>query len=284
MATIIKGEIKGRRGRLEKTEDGHVYTETRKYIVLSDIRTESPYAVTATSGLPIVGLSVLGSTGARCKSIDPEQDDKNPQKWTVTAEFSTEKVDQKEDPEDPTNPDPRTWIPVYRGVMETYPEVMYRDSDGKAYVNSAGDRFPEPLIKQRPIIVYEFSQYEDPSVGDKEIGDRSFSMNSSVFKEWPAWTLLLTVKSFERGYFYGFETVRIDYRLSYKKGILVSGAPAGWRDTPLDIGYSYNGTGGKVHSPTLVALDEFGNQKGFGAAADVKIFKAPTPSSFTFLR
>lgn len=286
MATLFKGEERGRRGRLEKTQDGHVYVETRTYVVTSNIRNESPYAVVATAGLPIVNLTILAGSNARCRSLSPEQDKKAPHVWKVVAEFTTEPLDQKENPEDPNNPDPKQWIPVYKGTMETYPEVMYQDQDGLAYVNSAGDRFPEPLIKQRPIIVYEFHQYEDPAITDKAIGDRSFSMNSSVFKTFPAWTLLLTVKEFERGYFFGYEAVKIAYRLAYKEGITVSGAPAGWRDTPLDVGYSYlPGAGGdKVNSHSLVFLNSNGTKKGVGATPDVKIFKAPKSSSFSFLR
>ena len=283
MATTLKGEERGRRGRLEKTKDGHVYTETRTYVVTSNIRTESPYAVVATSGLPLVNLTVLSGSNARCRSLTPEQDKKAPHVWRVVAEFTTEPLDQKENPEDPTNPDPTQWIPVYRGTIETYPEVMYKDYDGNAYVNSAFDRFPEPLIKQRPIIVYEFTQYEAPSVTDIQIGDRSFTMNSSVFKTYPKWTLLLAVKSFERGYFYGFEAVKIEYRMAYKRGLLISGEPAGWRDTPLDVGYSYL-EGGKKVSPFLVSLNSDGTKKADDAAPDVKIFKAAKPDSFTFLR
>jgi hypothetical protein len=278
MATVLKGEMKGRRGRLEKTEDGHVYTETRKYIVLSNIRTESPYTVTATSGIPIVGLSVLAATGARCKSVDPEQDEANPQKWTVTAEFSTEQVDQKEDPADPTNPDPAVWIPVYKGVIETYPEVMYVDRTGAPYVNSAGDRFPEPLIKQKPILVYEFTQYELPSLTDIQIGDRTFSVNNATFKGFPEWTLMLSVKEFERGFFYGYERVKIAYRVAYKKD--------NWKDKPLDMGYSSIEGGGKVHQPTLVALNSpSGSKRSAGAAPSALSFEAPAPINFaSFLR
>ncbi len=137
MATTLKGEERGRRGRLEKTKDGHVYVETRTYVVTSNIRTESPYAVVATSGLPLVNLSILAGSNARCRSLTPEQDKKAPHVWRVVAEFTTEPLDQKENPEDPENPDPTQWIPVYRGPIETYPEVMYKDHDGEAYVNSA---------------------------------------------------------------------------------------------------------------------------------------------------
>jgi hypothetical protein len=285
MATTLKGEERGRRGRLEKTQDGHVYTETRTYVVTSNIRNESPYTVVATAGLPLVHMSILAGTNARCKSLTPEQDKKTPHVWKVVAEFSTEKIDQKENPSDPTNPDPTQWIPVYKGVIETYPEVMYFDRSGARYVNSAGDRFPEPLVKQRPIIVYEFSQYEAPSITDKQIADRVYCVNNATFKGFPAWSLLLSAKSFERGYFYGYEAVKIDYRIAYKKGYPVGGTPQGWKDVPLDVGYSYlDSSGKKLNSPYLVSLNSDGTKRADGATPDAKIFEGPDPISFSFLR
>lgn len=285
MATTLKGEERGRRGRLEKTKDGHVYTETRTYVVTSNIRTESPYAVVATAGLPLVNLTVLSGSNARCRSLTPEQDKKAPHVWRVVAEFTTEPLDQKENPADPTNPDPTQWIPVYSGTIETYPEVMYRDRTGKPYVNSAKDRFPEPLIKQRPVIVYEFTQYESPSVTDVQIGDRNFTANNASFKGYPTWSLLLSVKRFERGYFYGFDAVKIEYRMAYKKGLTVGGTPQGWRDTPLDVGYSYLMGSNKVNSPFLVSLNSDGTKKADDANPDVLTFEAPEPINFaSFLR
>lgn len=290
MAFVLKGEKPGRGGRLQRTTDGYVFTEQRIYVVIADIKDASPLSIVSTAGLPIVGLTPT-SSGAICRSLDPKQDQKQPRVWNVTADFSTEPLNQKTDPGGTPNPDPTTWIPIYRGAIETYQEVMYADRNGKRYVNSANDKFPEPLVKQRPIIVYEFTQYEAATLTDKQIGDRNDNTNSVTFKGFEPWTLKLNIKQFERGFYFGYEAVKIDYRVAYKRGLQDNaGNWTGWKDIPLDMGYSYFDvdkatTGKKFTSLHPVALNANGTKKADNADPEWIVFEGLTPVSFsTFLR
>lgn len=290
MSTFLKGEMRGRRARLERTNDGWTFNETRRYVVISNDVRESPVAVVGTPGIPIPGLTIT-SSGAVCKSVDPEQDEKQPKVWRVNAEFSTEPINQKTDPSGTPDPNPTNWIPLYKGVIETYADVMYADRNGKRYVNSANDKFPEPLVKNSPIIVYEFTQYEPNSLTDRQIGDRNDSTNNAVFRSFDKWTLKLNIKGFERGYYFGYECVKIDYRVAYKQGVQDNaGEWTGWKDIPLDMGYSYftsaKGSGGaKVTSQQLVALNQDGTKKADNADPEWIVFEGLKALNFSsFLR
>ncbi|AMV34585.1 hypothetical protein VN12_20845 [Pirellula sp. SH-Sr6A] len=277
MATLLKGVQKGKGGSIRKSGSNMVYTERHRYIVLSDVRNESILNVLSTAGLPKVMVSTIAGTGGNCVCVglDPKQDEGSPFTWFVDSEWSTESENQTTS----SNPDPTTWVPRYSGKVETYPEVIYKDfsTPPKPYLNSAKDKFPEPLIVRRPVIVYDFFQYEAPTVTDVQIGDRNDTINSAIFKGFGAQTLKLTVTGFERGFYFGFDCVRINYSVAYKKNK--------WLNTPLDMGYSYlTSTGERIATDKIVCLNSDGTKKSDNATPDTLEFKEFPEISFSFLR
>lgn len=276
MATLLKGVKKGRGGSVKQSGQNITYTERRTYIVLSDIKNDSVINVLSTAGLPRVMLTTVDGTGGQCVCTDvsPKQDDGCSYTWFVDVEFSTNAEKQ----ETSGDPDPTTWIPVYSGKVETYPEVLYRDfsSPRKPYLNSAGDKFPEPLIVKRPVIVYDFYQYEPATITDSEIGDRNDTVNTASVRDFAAETLKLTVTGFERGWFFGFPAVRINYSIAYKKDK--------WLNEPLNAGYGYKIAGKRYPSDKLVFLNSDGSPKADSAEPDVLTFKESRQISFSFLR
>ena len=286
MATILKGWKKGMSGKFSKAKSGPVYTETRTAVVFSDLKTESPAAVLYTTGLPRVGLTTLsGIANSICTDVNPKQDTGSPYLWTVDCEFSTATEDQ--DTND--NPDPTTWTPRYSGKIETYPEVMYEDFTPASaspagpykYVNSAGKKFPEPLIRNRPIIVYSFKQYIVSTITDVQIGEFNDTTNQSAFKGFAAYTLKCTISEFERGYFYAMSCTVLSVSLAYKRD--------GWFDRPLDMGYEYRPTAGAVAVGSaggmLVSLNSDGTLRSDLSPPLAKSFLPHKPVAFsTFLR
>ncbi len=276
MATVLKGVQKGKGGSVRKSGANVVYTERRRYVVLSDQRNESVLNVLATVGLPRVMLTTIPDTDDQCicTGLDPKQDEGSPYVWFVDADFSTESEKQETD----GDPDPTTWVPVYSGKVESYPEVLYKDfsSPRRPYLNSAGDKFPEPLILQRPIIVYDFFQYEPAAITDVEIGDRNDTINSASHRGFAARTLKLSVTSFERGFFFGHSLVRINYSVAYKQDT--------WLNRPLDMGYSHKISGVRHPTDKIVALNPDGTAKPDSADPDVLEFKSHREISFSFLR
>lgn len=282
MATVLLGEKKGsRRANYSNRGSKFVYEETLTYIVESDVYNESPITVLLTSGLPTVLVSTITGTGGYCicTGLNPTQNNLNGKIWEVEATFTTDIEGQDVEAGDPE--DPTTWVPRYRGKFEFYNEVLYKDrsSTPKPYVNSAGDKFPEPLISRKPIVVYEFWQIEPNTVTDLDIGNRNDKINSATFRSaFAAKTLKLTVSGFERGWFYGADAVKIDYQLAYN--------PDGWLNKPIDAGYGYlvSAGGAKVPSDTLVYLNTDGTKKADGATPSFLEFEPFEAISFSFLR
>ena len=276
MATFLKGYKKGKGGKLKATEKGMVYTESRTAVVISSIPNDSPYNVCLTAGLPKVGIDVLSPTGAVCTDLDPKQDSASPYVWFVSEEYSTEVNGQ----DTSSGADPTAWVPRYKGKIQTYPEVLYEDfsTPPKPYLNSARCKFPEPLIVNRPVIVYDFVQYEPDTLTDVQIGDRNDTVNSASItgRGFAAQTLKLSITEFERGYYYGYPCVRINYSVAYKKNK--------WLNVPLDVGYEYMLSGKRYPSDVLVALNSDGTRRAETDPPLTLQFKQFREISFSFLR
>lgn len=277
MATVLKGMQKGKGGSLKQSGKTFSYTERRRYIVISSVPNDSILNVLNTTGLPKVMVTSIPGTSGQCvcTGLDPKQDEGSPYTWFVDAEFSTSNEKQ----ETGGDPDPTTWIPVYSAKIETYPEVLYEDfsTPKKKYLNSARDKFPEPLIVKRPIIVYDFFQYEPATLTEVEIGDRNDTVNIDEFRGFAAETLKLTVSGMEYGFFYGYPAVRVNYSVAYKKNK--------WLNVPLNVGYSYLLDGVRTPSDVLVALNSDGTKKADTAIPDTLTFKENPQIEFDdFLR
>lgn len=238
MATTLRGVKAGTGGKLSSTAKGYVYTQSLEYVVISDVKDETIFNVLNTSGLPRIGFTSTAFADAVCRDLSPKQDPKQPYLWRVTADFTTEPLNQDTTGDDPDNPDPTAWVPLYKGTIETFPEVMFEDfsTSPKKYVNSAGKKFPEPLVRNRPIIVYSFQQYIASTVTDAQIGEYNDTINLTTFKGFGADTLKCTIADFERGYFYGVSCTLLSVKVAYKRDK--------WLDRPLDMGYEYRPTAG----------------------------------------
>lgn len=216
MATILKGRKKGGQGSLKGGKEGTTYSETYMYTVISDIANESYWNVITTSGLPVVMVTETVE-GLKCMGIDATQDTGSPYVWHVTAEFSAETTGQ----DTGSDPDPKTWIPIWTGTVETYDAVLHEApfattatgtiGSTKPYVNSANCKFPEPLIRRKPISVSEFTQYEDPDLTIDEIVDRNDNVNDDEFKGFAKRSLKITVKSYTKGIYFGYLVWKINY-------------------------------------------------------------------------
>jgi hypothetical protein len=280
VATFLKGIRKGKGGKLTSTDKGMVYTESRTAVVISTIPNDSPYNVCLTAGLPKVGIDFLTPTGAVCTDLDPKQDSNSPYVWFVGIEYSTD-VNQQDTS---SGDDPTAWVPRYKGKIQTIPEVLYQDfsTPPKPYLNSAFSKFPEPLIVNRPIIVYDFVQYEPDTLTDVQIGDRNDTVNSAALtgRGFAAQTLKMSITEFERGYYYGYPCVRINYSVAYKKNK--------WLNIPIDAGYDFYTTDGttfeKQRSDTFVLLNSNGTKRPDSSGPLYLEFKQYREISFSFLR
>lgn len=146
-------------------------TYRQVYRVISDTWDVSPAAVRRATGIPRKGdfYSEGGVTdaGARVRAVEPQRTDE-PTEWIVTvdyANFPPGGVGQ-------TAGGTGRGVGVGAGASGTYEpnpilrpaklefrtefieEAVWEDIDGDAIVNSAGERFAEPLMVQRPMAVF----------------------------------------------------------------------------------------------------------------------------------
>lgn len=260
MATTLLGKERTGDANLQATAQGFTYTESYDYLVMSDDPDEAYWNVITTAGLPQVFVTDVG--GLLCRSKRATRDAGHAGLWHVTCDFSAETTGQ----ETGGRPDPTTWVPVWTGSIELYDELLqtvkYASTatgtmlGPESYTNSAWDKFPEPLMVKKPIVVMEFAQYESPALTVDTIANRNDKINSATFKGFPARSLKVNVRSFDKGLYFNYPAYKINYVVAYK--------PSLWVDAPLDVGYEYFANAGdtnKVSSPVLVALNSNGTKK-----------------------
>lgn len=133
MAITYKGEIPaGRQGR----NSLGIRTYQRQFRLVTDSRSDGPYAIGSHASLPRIGSVHPEDASAWCRELTVDNDEPYVG-WTVTANYSSE----RELSETPTS-DPAviTWD------SEQFQKPLIQDKDGDAVVNSAGDFFDPPAM------------------------------------------------------------------------------------------------------------------------------------------
>ena len=138
MAILSVREIAGKGGGIGPSSERNY---ERRFRVVTDSRLTGVRDVLSAAGLPVKGDIYATAdeldSGARCKSRDAAQDDDNPAVWVVTCHYDTTTEEQDEEP---TQRRTR-----YRWGTAQFQRVAWKDIDGKAIVNSAGQYFDPPI-------------------------------------------------------------------------------------------------------------------------------------------
>lgn len=140
----------------------------RKYVkvfyVKTDTKTDGPQTIMATTGLPIVGLTVYShgtesDLTAVCKSKKAKRMKRSRFYWAVTCEFDNASDSQaQEDEEEQSGPVDRPYEIDWDAVVEEI--ALWKDLDDNAIVNSAGERFPEPVTAFIPFPMLTVTRWE----------------------------------------------------------------------------------------------------------------------------
>lgn len=126
------------------------YTET--WGVETNAATDSSSTVLQYPGLPVIGVLYPGDARATCRRRVPQLMNftESRQYWEVVVEYSTKGEDEDEDEkEEPLNR-PAKWS----GSFQQFQAIAEKDRDDKPILNTAGDAFDPPLMKDdsRPVI------------------------------------------------------------------------------------------------------------------------------------
>lgn len=239
------------------------FTSQFHFLVIADSPTTSREEILlGTPGLPIVGV-VYGLIQATCTGISAKRNPKNVLYWDVTCDFDTGREDQKQNPSDPDNPDPTTWLPVFViDSFETKQRVLTFDKSSVPVpcVNSAHQPFREPLTENLTLCAFTFTQFEDPSQDINAIMDRNESVNSITFTGRDARTLKLNVTGAELGYYVGVPAWRCTYKVTYD--------PDTWDVDMIDCGPNQLDGTGLIPCKDKNGVRIIGNLNGSGVQQD----------------
>lgn len=133
MTATFKEEILS--GRTARNSKG-ARTYTRKFRVLSNDKTDGPFEVGSTSGLPLIGSAHPEDANAFCIELTVENTEPYAG-WTVTANYSDERV---------IDDNPTDDAAEINWGSEQFQKVAVVDRDGNLIVNSAGDLFDPPAM------------------------------------------------------------------------------------------------------------------------------------------
>lgn len=227
---------------MRKVGNGRIsLTMSVTFLVVTDNKNTTREEVLLTTvNAPIVNLP-YGPLNATCISKDVERIETNPLYWEMTCEFDTASDDQKPDPQDPTNPDPTTWISIWKiNVSSDNEKTIWKDfsTTPAAIANTAGELYdPLPTIKQS-LCSFRFTQYEPASLTLKQIADRNHKVNETVFNGFDDLSLLLHVKDADLGVYNGVYCWKIDYEVTYN--------PQSWLTEMYSWGWNFIDGGGKL--------------------------------------
>ena len=131
--------------------DGSQWTYTRGWLVKTDTISDREDTVSGASGLPAFASThpapVAGT--AYCNSIQYSQTKATgPKAWFVDATYATGET---------LNVNPLSEDPIISWDGETFQELLLRDANGKAIVNSAGDRYLPGLTRDADHLIAHIS-------------------------------------------------------------------------------------------------------------------------------
>ena len=286
MANSVTGIRRGVMAETRLDSQGRVIYETSAvYRVATDSPNTNAASVLATSGVPAVGdLVDAGVFGqAECKSVRPQQLTQNASQWDVTVRFSTERRNDNSSGGGgggQGSPFPIAWIPKVSISFETITETYHRDWQGNRVESSAGELWTDGIQEEVPIVVWKFTQYEEPSLTLDQFTDRIGAYNDGEWKGYPEHTWKCFIESpTETVIINGYVVWQVNYVLKYRKD--------NWLSKRYDIGTYYLNNG--VETPfDRKGVPGIGAINGFGGSATIpairEFYPQPGPISFDFLR
>jgi len=144
----------GRRGGV-KSDGSAEYA--RQFLVITDTVNTSPDTIRAHTSIPDEGVSPYPTNSkATCIEVSPVPYGDQRKIWMVEVKYaSTPKRQASPTPDRPWNRKP-----VLDWGSHPVTEILYKDKDGDASENSAGDRFDPPLSYEKHFPTLTITRYE----------------------------------------------------------------------------------------------------------------------------
>lgn len=253
-----------------------IRTYTNAFVLTTDSRADSVFQVGSHASLPTIGSVFSGDPAAYCVSLSVENTEPWTG-WTVTAEYTTDVFEPAE--ENPVDDQPRiSWS------SEIYQEPVFKDTDGNAVLNSAGDYFIDPAptrdvshliarITQNVTSVPSWALSYQNAINNGTITIDGLSIAAGLAK-----VQRIDIGEPELRGNYTFRKVTLEIHIHRD----------GWNLQPLQAGFNQK-VGGVVKPILVKDIDSGGNSKDSSPvsqpvplAADGTILQNPTPATAIF--
>lgn len=233
MSSVVENPV-GSRGTAKYTAESREYT--RSFLVTVDAApTYSNAEVLAISGLPAIGDAHPQNASAYCMELGPPEavDPASLLVWNVKAAYRTLTAGQNEPPGgDPWND---AWTVRYDS--EGFEEAVAKDYLGVAIVNSAGDLFDPPIVRNRyyqHLTIGRKTLSYDPIFAADYVGAVNSVAVNILGRIWPKRMVLLKKWagewSLRNGVVYWNETIELIFNKDISEG------GWGWDKRILDTG------------------------------------------------
>lgn len=191
-----------------RTNGSRTYRDT--YTVRTDLPIDDGnivlgQAVAFAGGVPNLGIPFRTDPGALCAGYSPKQNSDARVVWEIGVTY-----DSNTSPGDSENPAPWDKPTRWSWGAERIEEAWFWDLDGKAFLNSAGDRFnPPPMIpRSNPVLVIEQNRLDYDAVIATAWGD---SVNSAPVWGFPKHTIKMAFPTADEEHAEGESYWKITY-------------------------------------------------------------------------
>ena len=112
---------------------------TRRFIAVTNAG-EGSYAVASAAGVPAIGSAHPEDAVALCVDVDAKVVGSEPNVWNISCKYTNDLPEEDIDDDDPTSQ-----RPVSDWSFEEMSRYASEDRDGNPILNSAGDRYEDPI-------------------------------------------------------------------------------------------------------------------------------------------
>ena len=222
-------------GRQHALDAKGVRSYTRIFRVRTDTKTDDAALVRKATGLPAIGDSFgAGDSEALVTRVSPQQNPEDPRVWIVSIEYSSDPGGNQAF--DDENPFLRAPIESLR--FDRFSLPFDKDINGKAVVNSVGDRFVPAPEREVSRLVLSITRNESSfaySTATKFVD----TVNSSGFRTVPPGDARMIAISANQRFESGTSFFEVTYEIAFQRGFIGPDGKrkGGWTIDVQDSGF-----------------------------------------------
>ncbi len=197
---------------------------TREFDVLTDSVYYDPISVAVASGMPSIGTPYLTQLsidlGSVVISVDPKQNDKVREKWTISVKYSSDLPGFKGQGDTPgnTNKSPEQRPPIFSLKYRKEQVSVFKDLSGNLYKNTAGQPFKPARVRNYSVALIGVEKYYLTPAFSHSVNILQ-SVNDSTWNGFPSETVLLENVTEDSSFVNNIEVWKYNYEFAIAPNI-----------------------------------------------------------------